>query len=416
VVQAEAQHLQVIKKGGLMIFQIMDDKKDCIGVYAKNKFIYDRIPANISKTWGFSRHLEDYNIEYAYLWSMGKNIGKTCPEHLEARWKTAEKKIRSHFKSIYKTKINLEDICFFDIVPEKQLMHYYQTKNEICEWVFENFERPENYSLLLDTYKTINSISKNKVNINLNKLYRHSKIDNKARHLLKWIQENPSPIVNYDLFGSVTGRLTTKVGSFPIMNLKTEIKDIVEPKWDCFVELDFNAAEIRTMISLMGQEQPQEDIHEWNIKNIFKEDISREKAKQRFFAWLYNSEDNSIDSEYYSKQMLVDKFYCEQKEEIRNPFGRRTGCDRFHALNYLLQSASSDNCLDRVNKIERFLRDRRSYVAFTIHDCVIIDLHRDDRNLIPQIKEIFEDTKLGNFPSGCKIGKNLGEMRDFTWT
>jgi len=169
------------------------------------------------------------------------------------------------------------------------------------------------------------------------------------------------------------------------------------------------------MISLMGQKQPQEDIHEWNIKNIFKEDISRAEAKQKFFAWLYNSENKTIDSEFYSKGALVEEFYCEEQKEIRNPFGRRATCDRFHALNYLLQSSSSDNCLDRVNKIERFLRDRRSYVAFTIHDCIIIDLHRDDRALIPQLKQIFEDTKLGKFKSSCHIGKNYGNMREFKW-
>ena len=115
----------------------------------------------------------------------------------------------------------------------------------------------------------------------------------------------------------------------------------------------------------------------------------------------------------YSKDVLVEKFYKEDK--IQNPFGRRTVCDRFHALNYLLQSASSDNCLDRVNKIERLLRNRKSYVAFTIHDCCIIDLHRSDRSLIPEIKQIFEDTKLGKFKSSCHIGKNFGTMRDFTW-
>jgi hypothetical protein len=413
VVLAEVLEALLDIKGGQMIFQLMDDKKDCVGVYCDNKFIYDRMPKNLKKTWAYSDHLIDSDIQYGYLWAGGKSISDICPEHLEMRWQSAEKKIKSHFRSIFKSRINFDDVCFFDIVPEKQLKHYYQTKNEICQWVFENYEKPSNYSFLHDTYTTIHSISQNKININLSKLYRHAKYDNKARNLYKWIAENPESYVNYDLFGSVTGRLTTKQGSFPIMNLKSEIKDIVEPKWDCFIELDFNAAEIRTMISLMGQEQPQEDIHEWNIKNIFKEDISREKAKQKFFAWLYNTENNSINSPYYSKEVLVDKHF--NGKEIWNPFGRRTNCDRFHALNYLLQSSSSDNCLDRVNKIQKFLRDRRSYVAFTIHDCVIIDLHRDDCNLIAPLKQIFEDTKLGKFKSGCKIGKNLKDMREFVW-
>ena len=397
-----------------MTFQIMDDKKDCRGVYTDDRFIYDRIPDNIDGTWGYSDHLRDRHIQYAYLWTLGSRISDICPEHLKARWTARDGMIRAHHRSLGNTGINMSDICFFDMIPNKQLEHYFQTKNEICDWVFSNVDKPTHYGLLHDTYITIQNIAKHEVSINKHKLFRHSKTDSKARHLWKWVQKNPYSSVNYDLFGSITGRITTKLGSFPIMNLKAELRDIVEPKWDCFLELDFNAAEIRTMISLMGQKQPQEDIHEWNIKNIFKEDITREKAKQRFFAWLYNSENKTIDSEFYSKDILVDKFYKEG--QIRTPFGRRTVCDRFHALNYLLQSASSDNCLDRVNKIEKFLRDRRSYVAFTIHDCVIVDLHRDDRHLIPQLKQLFEDTKLGTFKSGCKIGKNLGAMRDFGWT
>tara|TARA_Y100000593_G_scaffold88109_1_gene169821 strand:- start:1455 stop:2633 length:1179 start_codon:yes stop_codon:yes gene_type:complete len=391
----------------------MDDKKDCVGIYANERFIYNRIPETAEYTWGYSDHLRDRHIQYASLWTQGASIGDICPEHLIARWTSAENKIKSHFKSLFITGISLEDICFFDVVPSKQLQHYFQTKNEICEWIFKNIEKPRHYNLLHDSYITIQDIAKRKLNINMHKLYKHSLRDVKAKYLWNWVQENPYSNVNYDLFGSKTGRITTRVGSFPIMNLKTELKDIVEPNLDCFLELDFNAAEIRTMISLMGQEQPQEDIHEWNIKNIFKEDISRAQAKQRFFAWLYNSENKTIDSEFYSKEVLVEKFYKEGK--IQTPFGRRTVCDRFHALNYLLQSASSDNCLDRVNKIERLLRNRKSYVAFTIHDCCIIDLHRSDRSLIPEMKQIFEDTKLGRFKSSCHIGKNLGDMREFVW-
>ena len=396
-----------------MVFQIMDDKRECLGVYTNGEFIHDRIPHDIDGTWGYSEHLRDRHIQYAALWTQGATISDICPEHLSTRWATSEKQIKSHFKSLYTAKINLSDVCFFDLIPRKQMIHYYEMKNEVCDWVFQNVEKPKHYGLLHDTYITCHDISKRPLKINRHKLYKYSSTDAKAKSLWKWIQEVPQCNINYDLFGSVTGRLTTKIGSFPIMNLKTELKDILEPKWDCFLELDFNAAEIRTMISLTGQEQPQEDIHEWNIKNIFKEDISRAKAKQKFFAWLYNSENKTIDSELYSKEALVEKFYKEGK--IHTPFGRRTVCDRFHALNYLLQSASSDNCLDRVNKIEKFLRDRRSYVAFTIHDCCIIDLHRDDRHLIPQLKQIFEDTKLGQFKSSCHVGKNFGDMEEFEW-
>ena len=397
-----------------MVFQTLDDKEDCKGIYANGQFIYEKIPSDTDATWSYSEHLRDTYIHYAYLWAGGLSIKDACPEHLKTRLEIRENKIKAHFKSFSVAKVNFEDVCFYNLVPKKHLCHYFEVKNEICEWIFKNYERPKNYSFFHGAYLLVHDIAKNQVNINMHKLYNLAKTDAKAKYLLKWLQNNSHPTVNYNLFGSVTGRLTTKVGSFPIMNLKKELKPIVEPKWDCFLELDFNASEIRTLLSLSGQEQPQGDIHEWHKQNIFKEELSRDEAKQRFFAWLYNPNSQTLQSSSYDKEAILGRFYKEGK--IHTIFGRQAACDTFHALNYVLQSHSSDNCLERVSKINIFLRDRKSYVAFTIHDCVIIDLHRDDRHLIPQLKEIFEDTKLGQFPSSCHIGKNLGDMREFIWT
>tara|TARA_R100001079_G_C4451468_1_gene153985 strand:+ start:14189 stop:15385 length:1197 start_codon:yes stop_codon:yes gene_type:complete len=396
-----------------MVFQILDDKRDCVGFFANGEFIYEENFKNLDSTWNYSDHLRDEFIHYGYIWSGGQSIRDVCPEHLKNRFLCYENKIKAHFKSFNKAKINFEDVCFYDLVPQKHLQHYFQVKNEICEWVFENFEEPRNYSFMHEAYLTIQDIAKNRVNINMHKLYNLAKTDIKARNLLKWMQDNPHPTVNYNLFGSKTGRLTTRTGSFPIMNLKKELKPIVEPKWDCFLELDFNAAEIRTLLSLSGENQPQGDIHEWHQQKIFKQEISRDEAKQKFFAWLYNPNSQALESSPYDKQAILGQYYREEK--IHTKFGRQAACGPFHALNYVLQSHSSDNCLERVSKINVFLRDRKSYVAFTIHDCCIIDLHRDDRCLIPQLKEIFEDTKLGKFPSSCHIGHNLGDMREFTW-
>ena len=396
-----------------MVFQILDDKRDCNAIYTNGDFIYDRHPKNCDSTWGYSDRLRNDFIQYAYLWTSGKTIKDACPEHLKARFQARESKIKGHFRSFNAAKVNLNDVCFYDLVPDKHLRHYFEVKNEVCEWIFENYDKPKNYNFLHESYLTIQDIAQNPVKINMHKLYNFAKTDTKAKNLLKWMQQHPKPIVNYNLFGTVTGRLTTREGSFPIMNLKNELKSIVEPKWDCFLELDFNAAEIRTMLSLTGKEQPQGDIHEWHKQEIFNNEITRDEAKQRFFAWLYNPNSTALESSPYDKQALLGQYYRE--ESIHTRFGRQAPCSTFHALNYLLQSHSSDNCLERVNKINVFLRDRRSYVAFTIHDCVIIDLHQSDRTLIPQLKEIFEDTRLGQFPSSCHIGKNLGELKEFAW-
>ena len=395
-----------------MIFQLMDSKVECAGVYLPNRFVYDQIPTGLTKTWSWSPHLDGMDIEYAQIWAGGRSLNEVCPEHLKERWEAANKLLKSHFKAFGTSGVKLTDVCFYDLVPQKHLQYYFDCKNEITKWVFENVEKPRNYSFLKETFGNLRKLSKYPVKLNMFSLYCTSATDKKAEYLYKQFEGRPVH-VDYDLFGTVTGRLTTKKDSFPILNLKGELKHDVFPQKDVFLELDFNASEIRTLLALQNIEQPQEDIHEWNIKNVFAEEITRDKAKQKIFAWLYNQESNAIESDYYDRQSILEKYYIDGK--VQTPFGRSIVSPGSKALNYLLQSSSSDNTLDRFNKIFRFLSDTRSHVAFTVHDSIVIDLHRDDRHLIPQLKQIFEDTKLGKFKVNVSLGKNLGKMKEFAW-
>lgn len=397
-----------------MIFQLMDSKLDCAGIYLANKFIYGRIPDGLSKTWAWSPHLSGRDIDYAKLWVAGRSIDEVCPPHLQERWNRAQNLIKSHFQAFRTAKIRLTDVCFFDVVPQKHLQHYYDCKNEITDWVFENIERPDNYYFLKETHESLRELATHTINLDSLALYNVSANDQKAKHLYAKFGGNV-PVIDYNLFGTVTGRLTTRRDSFPILNLKKELKQFVKPTNDVFLELDFNAAEIRTLLALQGHEQPEGDIHEWNIKNVFKKEMQRDSAKQKIFAWLYNQESTAIKSDYYDREILLERFYNCEEEIIRTPFGRSIIAPHSKALNYLLQSSSSDNTLDRLNRISKFLRGTKSHVAAVVHDSVIVDLHRDDRSLIPQLKAIFEKTRLGKFKVNVQMGKNLGNMRDFQW-
>ena len=395
-----------------MFFQLLDNKFDCAGTYLDGQFIWDRVPDGLSKTWAYSDHLYGKNIDYAQLLVAGKSLDAVCPPHLTQRWEEANKLLKGHYKAINASSIDISDVCFYDLIPQKHLQHYFDTKNEITRWVFDNVERPQHYNLLKRTQAAVKELKRHPVSLNVMGLYHDSKNDPKAKHLYDAFGET-TPYVDYDIFGTITGRMTTKKNSFPILNLKTELKRHVRPTNDVFLELDFNAAEVRTMLALQEHEQPEEDIHEWNIKNIFKKDLSREKAKTKLFAWLYNEESNAIQSDFYDRESLRERYY--DGEEVQTPFGRTIKAPVRKALNYLLQSSSSDNTLDRFCKISNFLRATRSHVAFVVHDSVVIDLHQNDRFLIPQLSDMFGDTKLGRFKVNCSLGKNLGGMKEFRW-
>ena len=395
-----------------MYFQLLDNKSDCAGTYLDGQFIWDRIPNGISKTWSYSDHLFGKDIDYANLLVEGKSIDDVCPEFMRERWATVSNLLKAHFNSCATAKVKLDDVCFYDIIPQKHLQHYFDTKNEITKWVFDNIEKPQHYTLLKRTQAAVKELRKHPVNLNSFAVYVAAADDLKAKQLYDQFGDS-KPNVDFNIFGTITGRLTTKKNSFPILNLKGELKRHVRPNNHVFLELDFNAAEVRTMLALQNHIQPEEDIHEWNIKNVFRKELSREEAKTKLFAWLYNPESKTIQSDFYDRESLLEEYY--DGEQVKTPFGRTIACPVRKALNYLLQSSSSDNTLDRFCKISSLLRATRSHVAFVVHDSVVIDLHQDDRRMIPDLVEIFGDTRLGQFKVNCSIGKNLGQMEEFKW-
>ena len=55
--------------------------------------------------------------------------------------------------------------------------------------------------------------------------------------------------------------------------------------------------------------------------------------------------------------------------------------------------------------------DAHSYIAFTLHDSIIIDFDYKEEHLINEIKSVFEQTELGYMKSNVSTGKTFGDMR-----
>ena len=395
-----------------MIFQIIDDKKDCYGVYSNGEILQTKVKDEFDKTWNYSDHLGDARIDLAQLYCGGKSLTEVCPPEIKDRFVARRDKLKAFVNSFVTAKVNLHEICFYDLVPSQHIKHYYDLKNEISEFVFENFPRPKNYTFLHDTTVMCHELSEQEIRLDRKLLKKFARDDFKAFHVAQRFWKRKA-FVNYNIFGTKTGRLGLHEGSFPILNFKKEHRKAIQPRWDYFVELDYNGAELRTLLALSGQKQPEDDIHAWNVKNVFKNEVARDVAKKRIFSWLYNPQSNAIDSEFYDRKKVLTKFY--KNGHVETPFSRFIESDDFHALNYLLQSASSDNCITQANLLHRFLRDKRSNLAFIIHDSVILDLHHEERYLLPQIREIFMETKLGKFKTNMKVGMNLRDMQEVEW-
>ena len=394
-----------------MIVQTLDDKRHCLGVYHDGKLIYecDEFDFNaITATWNYNPVFQQKPATIASLLVQNKSLTEVCPEYLKTRWETISARLRAFHKSFTTAKVSLNVNCFYDIVPERFLLEYCEIKNQITKHVIENNATPSNYDFLRELSAFAHDIKQNKLNIDYRRIARDS-------HKLKvknFISKNKttSPYVSYNIFGTKTGRLTTNKGFFPIMTLDSDYRKIVKPNNDYFVELDYNAAELRVLLALAGKEQPSDDIHQWNVDVVYGGLVTREQAKKGIFSWLYNPRAKDLLAErMYDRELVLKRYWNGQ--HVATPYKRLIPADRHHALNYLIQSTTSDLVLTKAMNIAETLKNRKSFISFTLHDSIVIDFADEDRELIGELISIFSETKFGTFQVNLSGGKSFGEMK-----
>ncbi len=376
-----------------MILQTLDIKDNCRGIFHNNAFLFDDVATTANQytlAWKHSPLLEDENFHYLFLSVKEEDLSPYCQD--PEVFLSYSKKMHAHQKAAISAKVSLQDQCFFDLLPEHQLVKWFQIKQQALENLYKATKKEEDYEILHKIHVLTSNIARQTVQFG-----------------------NKKGRVIYNIFGSATGRLTTKRNSIPVLTLKKEQRQLLRPQNDAFVELDLNAAEVRMLMALSGKEQPQGDIHEWIVKNVFQNNIERSQAKIELFAWLYNpSNSKSRFDQIFSRTIFRD-FYFFEDRVLTTPFGRKLVVEERKAQNYLLQSATSDQVLENAYKIQKMLKGKKSTIAFTLHDSIILDMCQEDVIMLRDIKSQFEKTRWGNFTSTCKVGKTFSNLKELNF-
>jgi len=404
-----------------MLFQTLDDKSECVGVYTDKRIIFDpkEFPDSISRTWDVAPYLRKMpDIEYASLYLEGQNIDEHIPEYFKDDWVDVCKKIGAFKRSLTTSCIDTTENCFFDLVPQRFLIEYCEVKNRITDHVLKTIKRPNRYEFYKQVAFMLRDISDRRLVLDRTLLKSYlgdKKLHNQSKSILEC-----APCVKYNQFGTKTGRLTTKPNTFPILTLNKSLRGVVQPSNDYFVELDFNGAEVRTLLGILKKPQPTTDVHDFHLKNIFRSLTTRSEAKTSFFAWLYGSSQATSAGEmkelaaFYEKEKLLDKYW--DGSTVVTPYKKRIeNVSRHHALNYLIQSTAADLMLKQALKMDYLLRTRSrgSQIAFLIHDAVVIDMKKEDAPLLNLLLSLMRSTNFGNFEINMKKGTTLGSMREF---
>jgi hypothetical protein len=292
-----------------VLFQPLDYKSDCKGYYTEG-MIYSHAPVPvIGTTWDYSSHLHsDGEYDIARLYAQGASLTEVCPPELADNWQIIKDHLAACFRAFNTSRVSLEENCLYDVIPQYFLYQYMETMSQITNHVITTIPRPQNYDFMYNLVEMMQDIRDRELNIQIGPI-QHLLSSVRGQNFHRTIQ-TVRPVCDYNPWGTVTGRLATSPNSFPILTMNKEFRACVKPKNDWFVEFDFNAAELRTLIALTGEEQPQIDIHEWNRKNIYRSIGTREEAKKRIFAWMYNSKsEDFLSNRAYDKETVKNKYW-----------------------------------------------------------------------------------------------------------
>ena len=390
-----------------MTYLTLDDKNECIGFYSNGELVFGQAPVEIlDKTWKYSKFSSKDTL-YANLFCEGKDYDEACPEHLKDRWILLNTQAKSFIRSFIEAKVSLKENCFYDLVPRKFLIDFCDIKCQIIDHVVENNPKPIDYDFRKDLSILIQDISFQKLSFDEG-LIKNSLHDNKVKEFYQKYSNKDNLIV-YNQFHSKTGRLTTDDNSFPILNLSKDLRGFIKPDGDFLLDIDYNAAEVRMFLALSGYNQPINDIHEWNRVKFGYDD--RKVAKNEFISWLYGkkNEKEKQFKEIYNSDLIKKKYW--DGRVVKNHYGKVIEADEFHSVNYIVQSTTAGLALRQALKVNELLKGTQSKIKIVIHDNIVIDMKKEDKHLIQQIVDVYNNTEFGKFKSSVKIGKTLGDMR-----
>ena len=116
-----------------MLFQTLDDKTECVGIYVDNQLFFDldEVPGDLTTTWKYAPYLRNLDIEYISLYLEGGKIGDVIPEYLKDDWEDVSRRIVAFKRSLSIAQVNTYENCFFDLVPQRFLVEFCEVKNQL---------------------------------------------------------------------------------------------------------------------------------------------------------------------------------------------------------------------------------------------------------------------------------------------
>ena len=269
----------------------------------------------------------------------------------------------------------------------------------------------------------------------------------------------------FNIAATITGRLSSSEPNLQNIPIRTEIGKkirtafIAEKDYDLY-SFDYSQIELRVLCeacedpNMLTAFQEDQDIHQSTGQLVFNKktinDNDRRMAKIINFGIIYgisqyglakqlgvsNAEAKLFIDNYFQKFPNINDFMKATTDKakklgyVENLFGRKSHIKDINAKNFMLRSfaerqainapiqgTASDLIKIAMLDIHRYLEQNKckSKMTSQVHDELLFEIHKDEKDLIPQIANLMETShqKYKSFKTPIKVdfggGKNWGQ-------
>jgi hypothetical protein len=205
--------------------------------------------------------------------------------------------------------------------------------------------------------------------------------------------------------------------NFSALNKTNGVRDTIMSRFDngTIVQFDYDAFHIKLLSKLLDYEFSE---HPYDcIKNDLKLNIDYDKIKLKVFQNIYGTMlpeflkhpffkkikdfSDKLYSDYVENEKIESLFYQKKFRSIEDPNPTKV-------FNYALQSLETEYNVKKLKSVMKILKYKQSKLMLYLYDAFVFDIHPDEMDLIPLLKECFETD---NMTIKVYAGKSFGTIK-----
>ena len=227
------------------------------------------------------------------------------------------------------------------------------------------------------------------------------------RRLYHKIEERTNGIVRHTLFSTTTGRVKCYKSSDILRVNDEERKKLLQKEDYKTFFLDFKSFEPTIAFTLFSKSNNK--LRKYLKGDLYqsladKLNFPRDEIKANIFRWLWhdtNKEYNHLLIKSFDKlfgndlqefRRQLKDVYDKNQMKIRTPLGRSLFPENKEhiIMNNYMQSLASEMIHLAAKKLQEHLVLKESYIAGIVYDCIILQLHKDEKDILDNCKLILE--------------------------